>query len=62
MIKERKLETADINGRLGQGIDIRVVRVEFVRVDQRNGVVEIGVEKADTDISMDKDIVLKLGA
>ena len=54
MIKERKLETTNINGSLGQSIDISMMWVEFVRVDERNRVVEIGIEKANTDIPMDK--------
>ena len=55
MIKERELEAADIDGSLRKGVHIGMVRIKFVWIDERNGVMEIGIEKAGADITVDKD-------
>ena len=54
MIKERELEPTNINCCLRKGIHIGMMRIEFIGIDERNRVVEVGIEKANTDIAIDK--------
>lgn len=51
MIEERELKAGQVCGVAGEGVHIRVVRVERVEVDEGNAKIEEGEEETGRDVA-----------